>query len=166
MRSYVLYSALKKYIRTKWTTQYITKGFVDYNRDNSLAITIKDIAPLQGYMEGNKYEGRIARVQFIYQGTQSDEDFYNNREFMNSLENMILKLQNQMLVTETTFDLTDDGDIIHVSEPTANNTGIDIGISSTNLITSIADLGKSPDGRPLFSINVAITYYIGGKHNG
>ena len=166
MRSIVLYSALKKYILAKWPTQYITRGFIDYEHDNDLGIYVKDIAPLKGYMEGDKYQGRVARVQLIFQATQSDEDFYTNRQFMNSLENYLLKLQNVLIATENSYTINVDGDIIRIDEPTAADKGLLIGISNTNLITSIADLGKSPDGRPMFSINLAITYFIGGKNNG
>lgn len=163
MRSMIVYSALKKHIRAKWPEQYITRGFIDYERDNDLGIFVRDIAPLRSRLNGRKYNGRLARVQFLFQATQSDEDFYNNRSFMFALEEYLLQMQGVELVTENNYTFDETDTIIRVAEPTEENKGIIIGIGDTSLVSSVVDIGKSPDGRPVFSINIAITYYIGGN---
>jgi hypothetical protein len=162
MRSYVLYSALKNYIKTKWPEQYIS-AFVDYNKDNDLCIKTADITPLRSMLNGRKYNGRLARVHFTFVATQSDEDFWKNRTFLYSLEEYMLALQNQYIVTEPNYAFDEHDEIIHIDEPTASNKGILIGIRSTDLIKSIEDAGKSPDGRPVFTITLSVTYYIGGN---
>ena len=165
MRSLVLYSALKKAILSKWPKQFITNSFIDYNVDNDLGIYAKDIGPLKSLLNKNKYNGRVATVQFIFQGTQDETDYYTNRTFCSSLENYILSLQNKVLITAANYAVNNAGDIVYDDKPATGHNGIEVLISSTDLVSSIVNIGKSPDGRPLFSINFNITYFIGGNKN-
>lgn len=163
MRSTLLYSALYKYIKTKFPTVEATNNFVDFNKDNSLGIYAEDVAPIRSMLNGRKYNGRRARIQFRYLCTQSQENAFSNKTFLFSLEEYILALQNVELVTETNYKFNTDDEPIHIDEPTADDKGIVIGIGSTDLISSVRNVGKSPDGRPMFTINVALTYFIGGN---
>ena len=162
MREMLVYSALKNYIHAKWPDVYIARK-EDINRDNVLAIHFRDLTPLRSMLNGRKYNGRTAGIQFVFQATQSDEDFYKNRTFLFCLEEYMNSLQNQYIVTETKYKFNEDDEPVEIDEPTENDKGVLIGIRSTDLVTSVRELEKSPDGRPRFSINIAITYYIGGN---
>lgn len=163
MRSTLLYSALYKHIKDKFPTVEANNNFINYNEDNSLGIYAEDVAPIRSMLNGRKYNGRRARVQFRYMGTQSDVDAFANKTFLFNLEEYILGIQNIELVTEANYKFDENDSPVYITEPTAADKGIVIGIGSTDLISSVRNVGKSPDGRPMFTINVALTYYIGGN---
>ena len=161
MRTLVLYDAIKKYIKDFDKDFQISQGFIDYEREFSIGIYVQDIGPKYTKYHGTKYNGQNARLQFIVMGGSDDDTYFKTRKVCDQLEGLSDTLQNISLATSGSY-YRDEHDEIQYDK-TGKSSGIEVFISNSNLLNGILNVGKSPDGHPMFSITFLMTYFIGGN---
>lgn len=170
MRTLLIYSALCNELEKVITEQVdysINNGFIDYSKDYSISTYIADIAPTRIRLSGEKYEGHTATLQFIFQSGIDTDSVLTTRSIIQDVEDYLIQLQNQFMRTTNEFEILPNGKINRVKNEedrqVKNADGVNLFVSNTSLVTSTIPLGKSENGRQLFSINAAIAYYITGN---
>jgi hypothetical protein len=134
----------------------------------SLGVYVQDVAPSRMHMSGQKYTGHSARVQFLLQAGQTSDSYFTAQSIMQDIEDYLNDLQSTVITTSSEFELLDNGKIHHVKNeserlvPEAN--GINLAIRGTQLLSGILDIGKTEEGRKLFSLNAGIVYDIYGNN--
>lgn len=171
MRTLLIYSALCNELEKVITEQVdysINNGFIDYSKDYSISTYIADIAPTRIRLSGEKYEGHTATLQFIFQSGIDTDSVITTRSIIQDVEDYLIQLQNQFMRTTNEFEILPNGKIHRVKteedRQVTDAYGVNLFVSNTSLVTSTITLGKSENGRQLFSINAAIAYYITGNH--
>lgn len=171
MRTLVLYSALKNELPNCITEQVeytINNGFLDYNKDYGISTYITDVRPTRVRLSGEKYEGHTATLQLLFLAGLTPDSVITTRSIIEDVESWLAELQNKKITTTSDFEILSNGKIHKVTDETDRQvqdaTGIDLFISSTKLFTSTIQLGKTENGRELFSLNAAFSYYILGNH--
>lgn len=170
MRTLLIYSALCNELEKVITEQVdyeINNGFIDYSKDYNISTYIADIAPSRVRMSGKKYEGHTATLQFIFQSGIDTESVITTRSIIQDVEGYLAALQNKGMTTTREFEILPNGKVHRVKKEedrqVQNADGVNLFVSNTALVTSTISMGKSENGRQLFSINAAIAYYITGN---
>lgn len=170
MRTLLIYSALCNELEKVITEQVdyeINNGFIDYSKDYNISTYIADIAPSRVRMSGKKYEGHTATLQFIFQSGIDTESVITTRSIIQDVEDYLAALQNKGMTTTREFEILPNGKVHRVKKEedrqVQNADGVNLFVSNTALVTSTISMGKSENGRQLFSINAAIAYYITGN---
>lgn len=171
MRTLLIYSALCNELKSRITEQVdysINNGFIDYSKDYSISTYIADIAPTRVRLSGEKYEGHTATLQLLFQSGIDTDSVLTTRSIIQDVEDYLAQLQNQFMKTTKEFEILPNGKIHRVKTEEERQVedadGVNLFVSNASLITSTITLGKSENGRQLFSINAAIAYYITGNH--
>lgn len=171
MRALALFFAMERNLPAILNTdvQYsIRNGNLDYNEDYGISVYISDITPTRTRLSGEKYEGHSASIQFLCQAGLTFESVIKTREFIQNIEEWLAELQNKNIQTTNSIELLPNGQLHYVPDEdhrfVEGADGIDIAISNTALYSSTVQLGKTENGRELFSLNAAISYYILGNH--
>lgn len=170
MRTLLIYSALCNELEKVITEQVdyeINNGFIDYSKDYNISTYIADIAPSRVRMSSKKYEGHTATLQFIFQSGIDTESVITTRSIIQDVEGYLAALQNKGMTTTREFEILPNGKVHRVKKEedrqVQNADGVNLFVSNTALVTSTISMGKSENGRQLFSINAAIAYYITGN---
>lgn len=171
MRTLLIYSALcneLKKVIIEDVDYEINNGFIDYSKDYNISTYIADIAPSLVRLSGQKYEGHTATLQFIFQSGTDTESVITTRSIIQDVEDYLAALQNKGMTTTKEFEILSNGKVHRVKKEEDRQVkdadGVNLFVSNTALVTSTISMGKSENGRQLFSINAAIAYYITGNN--
>lgn len=171
MRTLLIYSAMCNELPhaiQELVDYTINNGFLDYSKDYSISTYIADVAPSRTRLSGQKYEGHTATIQFLFQAGLTPDSVIETRSIIEDVETYLAELQNKQITTTNEYEILPTGKIHRVKteedRQVANANGIILAVSKTKLITATINVGKTENGRELFSLNAAIAYYIIGNN--
>ena len=166
MKSYVLQSALERYLQPIDPNMSIYYGdAMDLSNDNGLDIAVNQLGFLYKFMSGDKYKGQSARVYLLYNSTQTgSESIMTAREKCADIEDTMIKLQNQSILTRNDVIRDTNDKIRFNTNPDTLDDGITVVIRSVSVVDAMKELGKGPDGHQQYYMVVTITYSIGDNH--
>lgn len=160
MEQYILYLQLKEIIKELDSKYKCTFNDMDLRKDNAIGIYIKggDVSKYRSLSTGEYYNS-INRVQFLIQGGLNNKDLMNALSMGNKIKITLSKTNNRSYTVASKLNINEDMTVEEKKENEEDQL-INLIISKVSLLSDLTSLGKTVEGRPLYSINFRIEYNI------
>lgn len=164
MEQYALYLVMKQKLNSITSSFKCSFNDMDSNGDNVAGIYIKSGGtPRRRELSSGMYYNYSARVQFILQGSDNKESLMNVLSTASRLRNTLIRDSNLQVVVNDEQIKWVDGRIVYDQDNSLEGTGIEVTLCKVSLLGEVDFIGKNMQGKPKYSINFRIEYFIKDK---
>ena len=162
MEQYALYQALKKFLSDLINNYSVTFNDMNELKDNSIGVYVSapEVSNKRELATG-KYDNIINRVQFLLMGDLTQGGLIRLLQTASGIRDRLIIQNNQPLPVPPIVQFNTSTNKIEIVQ-SQSDTHSDISIMLTK-VTATSDLvflGKTSQGRPLYSMNFRMAYGV------
>lgn len=162
MEQYALYQALKQFLSDLTQSYKVTFNDMNEKQDKSIAIYISapEVSNKRELATG-KYDNTINRVQFLMMGDLTQQGLISLLQSASDIRDRLITQSNNILPVPNTVQFNTQTNKIEIVQSQSDvYTDLFIILTKVTATSDLVYLGKTSQGRPLYSMNFRIAYGV------
>lgn len=159
MEQYALYLVLKDRVKAIDNTYKCSFNDMDSNAPSVIGIYVKSGGtPKKRELSTGNYYNYTARVQFLIQGSNSNDGLMSTMMIASSLRSALITCSNLEFPVNEQLKWV-NGKIVYDPDNKLVGNGISVLLTKVSLLGEVDFKGKTTQGLPKYSINFRVEYY-------